>query len=53
MYDGMFQFYQNNLIQKILEATGVDHNNGFSQPTKSGSPLGTYKNVPKLMGYFF
>ena len=39
-----FQFYQTELIHKVLEATGMDHYNGFPTPTKVESPLGTDVN---------
>ena len=32
--DGGFQFFQTRLIHKILEATGMDHCNGFPKTTK-------------------
>ena len=42
--DGGFHFYQNGFIRKVLEATGMDHYNGFPTPTKVEAPLGTYYN---------
>ena len=38
--DGGFQFCQNVLIHKVLEATGMDHCNGLPTPTKVDVPLG-------------
>ena len=32
--DGGFQFCQTGLIRKFLEATGMEHCNGFPTPTK-------------------
>ena len=37
-----FQFYLTGLILKILEATGMDHFNGFPTPTNFEAHLGTY-----------
>ena len=42
--DGGFQFYQNGLIRKFLEATGMKHCNGLPTPTKVETPLVTYAN---------
>ena len=42
--DGRFQFCQNGLIRKVLEATGMEHCNGFPTPTKVEAPLGTDVN---------
>ena len=42
--DGGSQFYQTGLIRKILEATGMEHYNGFPTPTKVEAPLGTDAN---------
>ena len=33
--DYRFQFFQTGLIQKVLEATGMEHCNGFQTHTKS------------------
>ena len=41
---GGFQFYQNLLIHKCLEATGMEHCNGLPIPTKVESPLGINYN---------
>ena len=41
LYDGGFQFYHNVLILKLLEATRMEHCNGFPTPTKVEAPLGT------------
>ena len=38
------QFCQTGLIRKVLEATGMEHSNGFPKPTKVETPLGTYAN---------
>ena len=35
-----FQFCQTGLIRKVLEATGMEHCNGFPTPTKVEVPLG-------------
>ena len=42
--DGGFQFCQTGLIRKVLEATGMEHCNGFSTRTKVESPLGSDTN---------
>ena len=42
--DGGFKFYQNGLIRKVLEATGMEHCNGLPTPTKIEAPLGTDMN---------
>ena len=39
-----FQFCQTGLIRKVLEATGMEHCNGFPTPTKFESPVGTEAN---------
>ena len=44
LYDGGFQFYQTGLIRKVLEATGMDHCNGFPTATKVEASLGTDAN---------
>ena len=44
LYDGGFQFCQTGLIHKFLEATGMEHCNGFPIPTKVDVPLGTDEN---------
>ena len=44
LYDGGFQFYQTGLIRKVLEATGMEHYNGWPTPTKVYAPLRTYAN---------
>ena len=44
MDDGGFKFYQNGLIQKVLEKTGVGHCNWLPITTKVEAPLGTYDN---------
>ena len=36
---GGFQFFQTVLIRKVLEATGMEHCNGFPTPTKVESHL--------------
>ena len=48
---GVFQFYQTVLILKLLEATGMDHCNGFTTPTKVEAPLGTDSNCPYYRRY--
>ena len=42
--DGLLQSFQTGFIHKVLEATGVDHCNGFTTPTKVEAPLGTDTN---------
>ena len=42
--DGGFQLYQTGLIQKILEAIGIDHWNGLPTPIKVEAPIGTDNN---------
>ena len=42
--DGGFQFCQTVLICKVLEATVMEHCNGFPTPTKFDAPLGTDAN---------
>ena len=42
--NGGFQFCQTGLIRKVLEATGMEHCNGFPTPTKVEAPLGTEGN---------
>ena len=42
--NGGFKFFQNGLIRKVLEATGMEHSNGFPTPTKVEAPLGTDVN---------
>ena len=43
--DGGFQFYQTGLIGKVSEATGMEHFNMFTLPTKFGAPVGTDINA--------
>ena len=43
--DVLFQFYQNGLIYKALEATLMEHRNWFPKSTKVEAPLGTDANV--------
>ena len=40
-------FYQNGLIQKVLEDIGMNNCNGMSISTKVEAPLGEYQNVPE------
>ena len=42
--DGGFQFFQTGLVRKILEATGMEHSNGFPTHTKVEASLGPYAN---------
>ena len=42
--DGVFQYCQTGLIHKFLEATWMEHCNGFPTPTKAEAPLGTDVN---------
>ena len=46
--DGGFHFCQTGLIRKVLEATWMEHCNGFSTPTKVEAPLGTDVMVLRL-----
>ena len=39
-----FSFFQTGLIRKVLDATGMEHFNGFPTPTKVEAPLGTDVN---------
>ena len=39
-----FFFFQNRLIRKVLEATGMEHCNGLPTPTKVEAPFGTDTN---------
>ena len=39
--NGGFQFFQNGLIRKVLEATGIEHSNGLPTPTKAEAHIGT------------
>ena len=39
LYDGRFKFFQTGLICKFLEATGMEHCNGFPTLTKVEAPL--------------
>ena len=47
-----FQFYQTELIHKVLEATGMDHYNGFPTPTKVYTPIGIYENGYETKRYW-
>ena len=47
-----FQFYQTVLIHTVLEATCMDHFNGFTTPTKVDSHLDTDKNGPESKKYW-
>ena len=42
--NGGYYFCQTGLICKVLEATGMEHCNGFPTPTKVAAPLGTDTN---------
>ena len=42
--DSIFQFCQIVLIHKVLEATDIEHCNGFPTPTNIEAPLGTGAN---------
>ena len=42
-YSG-FQFHKTGLIHNVLEATGMDHCNGFPTPTKVEAHIGTDYN---------
>ena len=50
--DVEFQFYQTGLICKVLEATGMEHFNGFPTPTKVDAPLGTDDNGYETKRYW-
>ena len=50
--DGGFQFCLTGLIHKVLEATGMEHCNGLSTPTKVEAPLGTYANGSEAKRYW-
>ena len=52
MDDYGFQFYQNILVRKVLEATGIDHCSGFPTPTKVEAPLGTDENGAEAKRYW-
>ena len=43
--NGGFQFCQTGLINKVLEATGMEHCNGLPTPTKVEAPLGTDEKI--------
>ena len=40
--DGIFHFCKTGLIHKLLKATGMDHYNRLTIPTKVEAPLGRY-----------
>ena len=50
--DGGFQFYHTGFIRKVLEATGTDHCNWLSAPTKFEAHLGTDYNVSEATRYW-
>ena len=50
--DGGFQFCRTGYIRKFLEATGMDHFNGFPTPTKVEALLGTDANVYEAKRYW-
>ena len=50
--DGGFQFDQNLLIKKVLEAKGMDIYNEFKTTTKVEAHLGTDENVTDSNRYF-
>ena len=49
--DGGFQFCKTGFICKVLEATGMEHLNGFPTTTKFETPLGTDKNISEANRY--
>ena len=50
--DGGFQCYQTGLIRKVLEATGMEHCNGLTTPTKVEAPLLTDANDSDARRYW-
>ena len=42
-----FQLYQTEFIRKVLEATIMDHLNGFKIPTMFAEPLSKGMNYPE------
>ena len=44
LYDGGFQFCQTGLIRKVLEATGMEHCNGYPTPANVEAPIRTDAN---------
>ena len=50
--NGGFQFFQTGLIRKVLEATGMEHSNGFPTPIKVEAPLGTDVNGSEAKRYW-
>ena len=49
---GGFQFCQNGLIHKVLQATGMEHCNGFPTTTKVEATLRIDTNVYEDKIYF-
>ena len=52
LYYSGIQFYETGLIQKVLEATGMNNFNGLATPTKVEAPLGIYDNVHEAKRYW-
>ena len=52
LHNGAFQFYQNLLIQKVLDDIDVEHCNRFTTLTKVEAPIGAYDNCSKAKRYF-
>ena len=50
--DGVFQFCQTVLICKFLEATSMEHCNGFQTSTKVETPLGKDANGSEAKRYW-
>ena len=50
--DSGFHFYKTGFICKVLEATGMEHCNGFPTPTKVEAPLVTYYNGSETKRYW-
>ena len=50
--DGGFQFCQNGLIRKVLEATGMGHFNGFPTLTKVDTLIGKDANRSEAKRYW-
>ena len=50
--NGGFQSCKTGFIKKVLEATGMDHCNGFPKPTNVEAPLGTDANGSEAKRYW-
>ena len=49
LYNGVFKFYQNEFIYKLLEAAGVEHCNFFQNPPMLRQFLGHMRMVLRLI----